>query len=68
MAYNCRRGIPWNSGLELCAAQVEDCSFFFIEENINIDPRVARERDSTTIIFIIEGNATGKHIEQEFMI
>jgi hypothetical protein len=44
VTYNCRRGIPWNSGLELCAAQVEDCSFFFIEENINIDPELLERK------------------------
>ena len=65
VTYNCKRCLPWNYGPELCATQVEDQSFFFIDENI--DPRLAREKDSTAIISILEGHATGKHIEQVFM-
>lgn len=49
---------------ELCATQVQDQSFFFIEENI--DPRVAREKESTTIITVVEWVATSKQTEQEF--
>lgn len=30
--FDCMKCIPWNFGPELCAAQVEDQSFFFIEE------------------------------------
>lgn len=48
----------------MCATQVEDQSFFFIEENI--DPRVIKEKGSTTIIIVVEGVATSKQIEQEF--
>lgn len=64
VTYNCRRCIPWNYGPKLCATQVEDQSFFFIEENV--DPRVAKEKESTAIITIVEGVATGKQIKQEF--
>jgi hypothetical protein len=56
--------VPWNLGPELCAAQVEDQSFFFIEENI--DPKVAREKESTAFISIVEGSASSKQIELEF--
>ncbi|CAL4943271.1 unnamed protein product [Urochloa decumbens] len=62
--YDCRRSPTWNFGLELCAAQVEDQSFFFIDEHI--DPRAFKEKSSTAIISVIEGNATAKHIEVEF--
>jgi hypothetical protein len=64
VTYNCRMCIPWNSAPELCATQVEDQSFLFIEENI--DPRVAKEKESFAIITIVEGEATCKQIEQEF--
>jgi hypothetical protein len=37
----------------LCAAQVEDQSFFYIDECI--DPRVAQEKASTTVIFSCQG-------------
>ena len=47
-----------NTGLELYAAQVEDQSFFFIEELI--DPRVSREKESIAVISIVQGHATGK--------
>jgi hypothetical protein len=40
VTYDCKRCVPWNTDIELCSAQVEDQSFFFIEECI--DPRVAR--------------------------
>lgn len=56
--------IPWNSAPELCATQVEDQSFLFIEENI--DPRVAKEKESFAIITIVKGEATCKQIEQAF--
>lgn len=65
VTYNYKRCLPWNFGSELCATQVEDQSFFFIEECI--DPRIAREKESTAIIYILRGNANGKHIEQVFM-
>lgn len=54
-----------NCGPELCATQVEDQSFFFIDELI--DPRVTREKDCTAVITILTGQATGKDIEREFM-
>ena len=52
-------------GLELCAAQVEDQSFFFIDECI--DPRVATENASTTVISVKSGSVNAKQIELEFM-
>lgn len=64
-AYDCKRCLPWNMGLELCAAQVEDQSFFFIDECI--DPRVSREKESIAVISIIQGHATSKQVEQELM-
>lgn len=57
--------MSWNTGLELYAAQVEDQSFFFIEELI--DPRVSREKESIVVISIVQGHATRKQIEQQFM-
>lgn len=63
--YNCRRCIPWNAVPELCATQVEDQSFFFIEEDI--DSRVAKEKDCTAIITVVDGVVSNKQIEQEFM-
>lgn len=65
MAYDCQKCIPWNSGPELCATQVEEQSFFYIEENV--DPRSSREKDSTAIISILSGHASAKDIEREFM-
>jgi hypothetical protein len=52
-------------GPELCAAQVEDHSFFFIDECI--DPSVAKEKSSTTVITIMRGVVNAKQIEMEFM-
>lgn len=43
--YECRRETPWNYGPELCAAQVVDQSFFFIEDIK--DPKAAFEKAST---------------------
>lgn len=65
MAYDYKQCIPWNCGLELCATQVEEQSFFFIEENI--DPRISREKECTAIITISSGQASGKDVEREFM-
>lgn len=62
MAYDC---ILWNSGPELCATQVKDQSFFFIDEDI--DPRLAREKECTAVISVIAGHATGKDTERQFM-
>lgn len=61
MAYDCKNYMPWNLGPKLCAAQVGDQSFFYIKELV--DPRVAREKDSTAIISVISGHASGKQIE-----
>jgi hypothetical protein len=52
-------------GPELCAAQVEDQSFFYIEECI--DQRVAQEKASIMVITVVSGTVTAKHIELEFM-
>ncbi|RLN04304.1 hypothetical protein C2845_PM13G12270 [Panicum miliaceum] len=62
--YECKREPLWNLGPELCAAQVPDQSFFFIDEHI--DTRAAREKSSTAIITIISGELTSKQIELEF--
>ncbi|PWZ38285.1 hypothetical protein Zm00014a_041421 [Zea mays] len=50
---------------ELCATQVEDQSFFYIEEKV--DNRVIKEKSSTAIITIVQGNVGEKQIELEFM-
>lgn len=65
MAYDCKQCIPWNCGPKLCATQVEEQSFLFIEENI--DPRISREKECTAVISILSGQACGKDIEREFM-
>lgn len=56
--YDCKRCVLWNTGSELCAAQVEDQSFFFIEECI--DPRASREKECIGVINVLQGHATGK--------
>jgi hypothetical protein len=48
-------------GPELCAAQVTNQSFFYIDENI--DPKASREKASTAIITVNRGVLTGKQIE-----
>jgi hypothetical protein len=63
--FDCKRCLPWNYGPKLCATQVEEQSFFLIEECI--DPRVAIEKASIAVIKVIEGNANAKQIEFEFM-
>lgn len=60
--FNCAR-VAWNSGPELCATQVEDQSFFFIPERI--DPKVSKDKESTVVITIVEGKASGRQIETE---
>ena len=60
--YDCKRCVLWNTGPELRAAQVEDQSFFFIEECI--DPRISKEKENIAVISILEGHATAKQIEQ----
>ncbi|CAN6332099.1 unnamed protein product [Urochloa humidicola] len=62
--YDCKREPPWNYGPELCATQVEDQSFFYIEERI--DHRASRDKASTAIITVSEGVATARDIEAEF--
>jgi hypothetical protein len=64
-SYDCKREPLWNQGPELCAAQVIDHSFFFIEEKI--DPRAYKEKASSAMITVIEGEANAKQIESEFM-
>jgi hypothetical protein len=54
-AYECQKCMPWNFGLELCATQVEDQSFMYIDECI--DPRVTKEKASTTMIIVTSGSA-----------
>jgi hypothetical protein len=63
-AYNYRREPLWNLGPELCAAQVPNQSFFFIDEHI--DQKVLRERASTAIITVTRGKMTAKQLEVEF--
>jgi hypothetical protein len=63
-AYGCRREPLWNLTPELCAAQVPDQSFFFIDEQI--DQKVLKERASVAIITVTDGVFNAKQIEQEF--
>jgi hypothetical protein len=63
-AYGCKREPLWNFGPELCAAQVPDQSFFFIDEQI--DQKVLKERASVAIITVTDGVLNAKQIEQEF--
>ncbi|CAO2150011.1 unnamed protein product [Urochloa humidicola] len=63
-AFECRREPLWNFGPELCAAQVPDQSFFFIEEQI--DHRALKEKSSTAIITVTNGEINARQIEQEF--
>lgn len=44
---------------------MEDQSFFYIEECI--DPRVAMEKSSTTVITVVTGVVNAKQLELEFM-
>lgn len=60
----CRREPLSSFGPELCAAQVEDQSFFFIEEIK--DSKASIEKASTAIISVISGSVTSKQIEEEF--
>jgi hypothetical protein len=63
-SYECKREPLWNAGPELCATQVPNQSFFYIEEHI--DQKAQRERASTAIITVIDGELTAKQIELEF--
>lgn len=60
----CKREPIWSFGPELCAAQVEDQSFFFIEDNI--DTKATMEKSSTAIITVLSGEANAKQNENEF--
>lgn len=55
--------VPWNTGPELCAAQVEDQSFFYIKECLV--PRLSKEKDCIGVVNVLQGQATGKQIEQQ---
>lgn len=65
VTYDCKWCVPWNTGPELCAAQVENQSFFFIEECIN--PRVVREKECSVVFTMLNVQVTSKQIEVEFM-
>jgi hypothetical protein len=65
MACECKKCLPCNFGPELCGTQVEDQSFFHIDECIG--PRVSKEKASTAIIIAVSGNVTAKQIELEFL-
>ena len=64
ISFECKREPLWNCAPELCAAQVENQSFFYIEENV--DSRAAKEKASTAIISVVSGSVTAKQIENEF--
>ena len=55
---DCKREPLWNSGPELCAAQVPDQSFFYIEEQV--DQKIMREKASTAINTVTNGTLTAK--------
>lgn len=61
---DCRREPFWNVGPELCAAQVNDQSFFYIDENI--DPKTSREEACIAVITGVRGEVNAKQIEAEF--
>jgi hypothetical protein len=65
VVFDCKKCLPWNFGPDLCAAQVEDQSFFYIEEKV--DNRMIKEKSSTAIITVVQGNVGEKQIELEFM-
>jgi hypothetical protein len=65
VVFDCKKCLPWNFGPELCATQVEDQSFFYIEEKV--DNRMIKEKSSTAIITVVQGNVSEKQIELEFM-
>jgi hypothetical protein len=60
-SYDYKREPLWNSGPELCAAQVPNQSFFYIEEHI--DQKAQRERARTAIITVIEVELNAKQID-----
>ena len=61
---DCKREPFWNSGPELCAAQLTRQSFFYIDENI--DPKASKDKASTAIITVVRGELSAKMIENEF--
>ncbi|KAG2564270.1 hypothetical protein PVAP13_8KG244700 [Panicum virgatum] len=61
---DCKKEPLWNMGPELCAAQVPDQSFFYIDEHI--DMKTSKDKSSTAIIFVVKGELTAKQIEDEF--
>ena len=61
---DCKREPLWNLGPELCAAQVLDQSFFYIDEHI--DHKAAKDKASVALITIVNGTLTAKQIELEF--
>ncbi|WVZ97093.1 hypothetical protein U9M48_042654, partial [Paspalum notatum var. saurae] len=63
--YDCKQYPIWSLGLELCAAQGEDQSFFYIEENI--DPKMIKDKASYAVITVVIGNVNSKAIETEFV-
>ncbi|CAL4976870.1 unnamed protein product [Urochloa decumbens] len=63
-SFQCKREPLWNCAPELCAAQVTDQSFFYIDEKI--DSRGSKEKASTAIISVVSGSVTAKQIENEF--
>ena len=63
-SYDCKREPLWNLGPELCAAQVPNQSFFFVDEHI--DQRVLKEKASTAIITVLNGEISAKQIDMEF--
>jgi hypothetical protein len=63
-SYECNRDPLWNFGPELCATQVPDQSFFFIDEHI--DQRINREKASIAIITVTDGDLFAKQLEAEF--
>ena len=63
--FECKNCLAWNYGPKLCATQVEDQSFFFIDEYI--DSRVAREKACTVVMTVVTGSVNAKQIEHKFM-
>jgi len=61
---HCKREPLWNVGPELCAAQVNNQSFFYIDENI--DPKASREKARIAIITVSRGELTTKQLENDF--
>lgn len=62
--YDCVACLPWNYGPELCAAQSEGQSFFYIDEIL--DTKITKERASSVIITVLKGVVTSRDIESLF--